>query len=215
MENIYCISGLGADKRAFQYLKIDGYQLHFIDWIIPFSSETIEHYAGRLLAQINSPKPILIGLSFGGIIAIEMAKQIETEKVILISSVKTKYEIPLFYRLLAGIGLHHVFPLKQLKYAYKIAFWFFGISNEKERKFLKTILVDTNADLFAWSIKQAVSWRNTLVPYNVKHIHGNKDKIFPIKPIKADYELNNGGHFMIVNKAAEISKVLNRWLQQI
>jgi pimeloyl-ACP methyl ester carboxylesterase len=214
MKQIYCISGLGADKRAFQYLSIPNYQLHFIEWIVPIKNETIEDYSARLATQIKTENPIIIGMSFGGIIAVEIAKRINTEQVILVSSVKTKFEIPILYRLLAAFGLHHVVPLQYLKYAYKIAFWFFGIKNDKEKKFLKTILIDTNPTLFSWSIKRAVSWQNTILINNLKQINGTADKIFPIKYINADAEINNGGHFMIVNKAAEISRIINEWLNQ-
>ena len=125
MKQIYCISGLGADKRAFQYLSIPNHQLNFVEWMVPNKGETIEAYTTKLLTQIKTENPILIGMSFGGIIAIEMAKQIKTEQVILISSVKTKFEFPFLYRFLAALGLHHIVPLQHLKYAYKIAFWFF------------------------------------------------------------------------------------------
>jgi pimeloyl-ACP methyl ester carboxylesterase len=213
MKQIYCISGLGADKRAFQYLSIPNYQLHFIDWIIPEKHETIEAYCSRLITQIKTENPIIIGMSFGGMIAVEIAKQIGTEKIILISSVKTKFEIPILYRFLAALGLHYIVPLQYLKYAYKIAFWFFGIKNEKEKKFLKTILVDTNPTLFLWSIKKAVSWQNTILFDQLKKINGSADKIFPLKNNNADAVIKGGGHFMIVNKANEISTIINDWLK--
>ena len=80
MKKIYLISGLGADERAFQHLDLRAYDVIYIAWIEALKKETLAHYAGRLLAQVSTKKPILIGLSFGGMIAIEMAKQIETEK---------------------------------------------------------------------------------------------------------------------------------------
>lgn len=70
MENLYIFSGLGADKRVFNYLDFSKYNTTFIDWINPFENESIEDYAKRLTSQITSEKPILIGLSFGGIMAV-------------------------------------------------------------------------------------------------------------------------------------------------
>ncbi|MEN9522476.1 MAG: hypothetical protein RL065_853 [Bacteroidota bacterium] len=212
MKEVYCISGLGADKRAFQYLKLNNCNLHFIEWIEPLKNETISNYTSRLLEQVKRKNPILIGMSFGGMIAVEMAKQINIEKLILISSIKSKCEMPLLYRLISTTGIQHIFPLKKIKYAYKIAFWFFGVKQEKEKKFLKNILIDTNPDLFAWSIKAAISWQNKNQPNNCYHIHGSVDKIFPIKNIKANYVVKDGGHFMIVNKASAISTELNKIL---
>ena len=85
MKKLYFFSGLGADYRAFQKLDLSGFKVVHIDWIPTIKKESIASYATRLLDQIECEKPLLIGLSFGGIIAVEVAKQMETEKVILIS----------------------------------------------------------------------------------------------------------------------------------
>jgi hypothetical protein len=74
IKNLYLFSGLGADKRIFQRLDLSGYAVNYIEWILPLEGETIEQYASRLLCQITAPNPTLIGLSFGGIMAIEVAK---------------------------------------------------------------------------------------------------------------------------------------------
>ena len=83
-KELYIFSGLGADERVFQLLDFSGFSTTFIKWTPPIENETIENYAERILKQINTTKPTLIGLSFGGIIAIEVAKLIDTEKVIVI-----------------------------------------------------------------------------------------------------------------------------------
>ena len=75
-KNIYCISGLGADEKAFDRLKVNGYSLHHLKWIPPLANENLSSYARRKLNDIKENNPIILGLSFGGMIAIEMAKQI-------------------------------------------------------------------------------------------------------------------------------------------
>jgi len=96
---LYLLSGLGADRRVFDFLDLHGFKLIHIEWIKPLDDEKIESYARRLLDQIKSTRPTLVGVSFGGIIAIEIAKQVETNEVILISSATTKAAIPFRYRL--------------------------------------------------------------------------------------------------------------------
>ena len=82
-KELYIFSGLGADERVFQLLDFSGFSTTFIKWTPPIENETIENYAKRLLNQIKSTKQTLIGLSLGGIIAIEVAKIIDTEKVMI------------------------------------------------------------------------------------------------------------------------------------
>jgi len=71
---IYCISGLGADRRVFKNLKLEA-ELIFVDWIIPKKKEHISSYASRLATVINQDEEFgLLGVSFGGLIAVEMNK---------------------------------------------------------------------------------------------------------------------------------------------
>ena len=43
--------------------------------------------------QITTEKPIILGVSFGGMLAIEIAKAIDCEQVILVSSAKTRLRL--------------------------------------------------------------------------------------------------------------------------
>src|SRR4051794_12190133 len=104
---IYCISGLGADERVFQYLRLGELPLQHIHWIRPYRQEPIAHYAGRLLEQINlAGEVVLIGVSFGGLIAQELAKIIHCQRVILISSVKSEREFSWSLRVVRFFHLH-------------------------------------------------------------------------------------------------------------
>src|SRR5437764_2674 len=108
IKHIYCISGLGADERVFSKMKFEGYKVHFIQWLIPEKNETIEHYAKKMIQQIHHENPIMIGLSFGGIMCIEISRQIKTELIILISSVKSSDEIPLWMKLSGKLKLNKI-----------------------------------------------------------------------------------------------------------
>jgi pimeloyl-ACP methyl ester carboxylesterase len=105
MKKIYLFPGLGADERVFVNLDLSGFEPVFIQWIQPLKNETIEAYALRLTEQIPDENPSLIGVSFGGMIAVEVAKHIPAEKVILISSAKNGNEIPGYYPLAGKLQL--------------------------------------------------------------------------------------------------------------
>ncbi|MFZ1026949.1 MAG: alpha/beta hydrolase [Limnoraphis robusta] len=208
LKDIYFISGLGADRRVFKRLKVEGYKPVYVNWLEPKKGESIEDYAQRLTSQIKSDHPILVGLSFGGIVAVEIAKQIKVEKVILVSSTKTQSEIPPYFKVFRGFPIHRIFPFKSLFWAlYWILFWFFSIETVEERRLLRAILRDTDAGFLKWAIHKVVTWKNKTIPDNLYQIHGLNDRIFPKRFIDANC-WKEGGHFMILNKAVEISKLL-------
>lgn len=211
-KELYIFSGLGADERVFQLLDFSGFSTTFIKWTTPLENETIENYAERLLRQIKATKPTLIGLSFGGIIAIEIAKLIDTEKVILISSAKTKDEIPSFYRFAGQIGLHKLLPGRYLKSSNFITNWLFGASSTFDKQLLKQILIDTDPIFLKWAIDKIVRWTNLTPSPNIFHIHGTSDRILPISFVNCNSRIENGGHLMTLNKSYEIHQILRQQL---
>lgn len=208
MSKIYVFSGLGVDERVFDNIDFGTLDVEFIDWIKPLENESLESYALRISKKITSENPILIGLSFGGMIAVEISKIIKVKKLILIASAKNKFELPFIYRLFGKWNPVNLISKKIFKQQNSISNWFFGIETDSEKRLLKDILQDTDLDFFSWAINEISNWKNESIPANCFHIHGNKDRIIPIKNVKTDFVIENAGHFMIVNKAKEIQEII-------
>ncbi|MEM6597596.1 MAG: alpha/beta hydrolase [Cyanobacteria bacterium P01_D01_bin.36] len=211
LKPIYFVSGLGADERIFQWLRYDGYRPVHIRWVDPEKGESIEAYAKRLCLQIKDDNPFVVGLSFGGMIAVEIAKQIKTEKVVLLSSVKDSAEVPVYFKLFRVLPIHRIFPFKSLLWAfYWLAYWLFSPEGTDQKTLLKTVLIETDPHFLKWALHKVVVWRNQDVPGNLVHIHGRRDRIFPFRFVTPNYTVENSGHLMVMNRAEEISNLLER-----
>ncbi len=208
MSKIYVFSGLGVDERVFDNIDFGTLDVEFIDWIQPLENESLGSYALRISKTITYENPILIGLSFGGMVAVEISKVIKVEKLILIASAKNKFELPFIYRLFGKLNLIKLIPKKIFKKQNSITNWIFGIENDSEKQLLKKILQDTDLNFFSWAINEIANWKNENIPENCFHIHGDKDRIIPINNVKADFVIENGGHFMTVNKSKEIQDII-------
>jgi pimeloyl-ACP methyl ester carboxylesterase len=208
MKHIYCISGFGADERVFSKLNFNYNEVHFIPWIDPLKSEPIEAYAKRMSEAIRHPHPVLFGLSFGGIMCIEIAKIIATSAVIIISSIKTFHEMPMWMRLTGKLQLDKILPLKTSRFIEPIENYNLGIENNDELKLVTEYRRTIGQEYTNWAAHQVVNWQNEWIPQNIYHIHGGKDHIFPIKNIKADYVIADGGHFMIMNRAEKVNSII-------
>jgi pimeloyl-ACP methyl ester carboxylesterase len=209
MKHIYCISGLGADDRAFSKLTFNGYESHFIRWIIPDKNEAISSYAKKLITQIHHHNPILIGLSFGGMMCIEIAKLISTEKIILVSSVKSFREMPLWMRLSGKLKLNKIFPMRSFKLIEPLEDYNLGIETNDEKEMVYDYRKNINHQYSNWAINIILNWKNEQVHKNVFHIHGDRDRIFPSRNVRADYVVKTGGHLMIINRNDAVNKYIN------
>lgn len=207
MKELFLFSGLGADKRVYEYLDLSAYRVNHVDWIDPLPNESIEEYAGRLSGKIGKNNPILVGVSFGGMVAIEIAKHIPVEKIILISSAKSRKDIPApRFDFMRKLQLHRFIPTRLVKNPNRIVFWFFGVEKKWEKDLLRAIMRDTNIAFFRWAIDRIVNWPNETVLANAIHIHGTNDRLIPFTT--ADYKIEGGGHLMIINRAQEIDQII-------
>ena len=213
MKTIYCISGLGATAKAFSKLHIEGYRLQVIEWLQPLAKETIEAYAARMRGCIREENPVLMGLSFGGMMCIEIAKQMPVQKIILVSSIKTKAELPFWMKTAAKLRLHKITPLKtNSRLTRPLQNYFLGAITAEDKDM--AIQFRKNADVVyvRWAIDKVLNWNNGWQHPSTIHIHGDADKMFPVKRVNATAVVKNGGHFMIMNKAAAVSQLIRQFL---
>lgn len=209
--HIYFVPGLAANKSIFEYISLseENFELHFLEWIIPISlEESIENYAKRMCAAIKHESPILIGVSFGGIVVQEMSKLIQCKKVIIISSIKNRDELPNRLKLAQKTKVYKLFPTKVIENIENYDAYFFNDFLKKRSELYKTYLSVRNATYLQWAIHNVLNWQQKDTLSNVLHIHGNKDEVFPFKHIHNAIEINNGTHIMILDKAKTISKII-------
>jgi pimeloyl-ACP methyl ester carboxylesterase len=212
LSEINLFSGLGADERVFQYLDFGKHKVHFVKWIKPKEKESLPSYAKRISVSIKSENPILMGLSFGGIVAIEVAKHIPVKQVLLVSSAKSKRELPELYRLVGKMNLHKMVPADLLKKGRFLVNWLFGVNSKMEKILLRNIIEDTDEYFLKWAINALLKWDNEVVPSEVKQIHGDRDRLLPVQNLKADVIIK-GGHFIIVNQRNKIQSFINEVLK--
>ncbi len=200
---VYCFPGMAADVKIFEFIQLpDIYELYFMPWQLPKPKESLSDYAKRIAKLIKHPDAILMGVSFGGILIQEIANYYEAKKLVVISSIKTKHELPTKLRFLKKTNLNKLLPTKLISY---VDSWesllFFGRLNRIGKLYDRYLTVK-DSDYLDWCIEAVINWdRESLVSEHIVHIQGDKDHIFPIDHIKDCIVVPGGRHVMIVNRA--------------
>jgi pimeloyl-ACP methyl ester carboxylesterase len=210
----YLIPGLGADERVFRGLNLPG-PATVLSWLPPQSAtEPLRHYAARLAEAVPTEQAcLLVGVSFGGLLALEIGRLRPLARVVLISSLANANQLPLLLKLGRATGLYRLVPFGLLPKLPRLAQWFFGARNGREYRLLSRILLDTDSVFARWATEQLLKWDSTGVPTAV-HLHGTHDRLLPAGTAPIDYPLPGAGHFMIVSHAAEISRILHKLASQ-
>jgi pimeloyl-ACP methyl ester carboxylesterase len=199
---------LGTDERVFDQLSIHA-KMRFIPWLRPLKNETIKKYALRMSESIHHSSPVLLGVSFGGMIAIEIAKQVPLERLIIVSSIKTANELPRWMKLTGKFQLHRILPTRSYKITEKYDNSRLGITNDEERRLVNAYREKMDPVYYDWAVHQVLRWNNSWYPENIVHIHGDHDKIFPVKKSNPTHIIRGGTHIMMLNKANEVSRCIN------
>ena len=209
--NVYFISGLGADRRAFERVKLpEGYAIHYLDWIAPVKGESLNSYAKRLAVNIDTSQPFsIVGLSMGGMIASAMTQFLQPHKTILISSVGCNTEFPPLLRLARATRVYKLIPRFVFRRPYlRIAQWMFGTKTKNEKMLMRYFLSQLDPVFMKWAIGAILNWENCERPNGIFHIHGNTDRMLPVKYTRPDVVIDKGSHFMVWTKAGEVSRIL-------
>ena len=207
---LYEIGGLGADKRVFEKLNLSVPSI-FITWLKTEKKESLTGYALRLSKQIDQSQEFgIIGVSFGGIIAVELSKILKPKVVILISSVSNSDELPFHYLRRPFSKLINLIPIRLMKPPKFIMNYMFGAVDQD---LLSKILMDTDPHFIKWALHKILIWTGEISEGEFLRIHGSNDRLIPV--MGNAQMIEGGGHFMIVDRADEVSKLINEYLESI
>ena len=144
---------------------------------------------------------------------LEIARHIKVSGIILISSIKYDKEMPIWMRLAGKLKLNKLFRLRFMRILEPIENYRLGLETKEEQKMVHEYRKKVDRSFLNWSINAILNWRNKDIPSNTFHIHGSRDRIFPIRNIKPDHIIN-GGHMMVLNRSKEVNESINKILQQ-
>lgn len=214
--HIYFVPGLAANSKIFEHIQLDQtkYECHFLEWKIPTTKdESIQSYAQRMCSEIKEENPVLIGVSFGGVMVQEMSKLITCKKVIIISSIKNNQEFPKRLKFALATKAYKLFPAKFIENLDSYIEYFLGedYHNKKIDAYKKYMSV-RNANYLHWAIYTVLHWNQKESLENISHIHGTDDGIFPIKHIKDCIPIESGTHAMVLFRAKKISAKIEKTL---
>ncbi len=210
---VYFTSGIGADYRLFTHLRLpEGFEAAYIHWIPPHDNEKLSHYAIRLTEQIDSSEPfVLIGLSLGGIMSVEMAKHIRPLCTILISSVPVSAHLPRFYRMAGQLGLGKWVPASLLKAATTVKHGLM-MRSAANRQLMLDVIRSGDDRFIRWALTAVLEWENSEIPQSLYHIHGTRDEVFPIGLTKPTHIIRKGGHLFLLYRADAVNRILSEIL---
>ncbi len=211
---LYLIPGQGSDYRIYKYFKFSEYDTVHIHYIIPDKDETMKSYAHKLAKQIDTSTTFsIIGVSLGGMLAVEMSEFLNPEKTIIISSAENRNELPFRYRFMEKVPLNKLFGGSFLRAVAPLAQILVEPDSKHERETCKAMLKAKNKKFMKRSVNMIVNWHREKNNSKIIHIHGDKDHTIPLRNVKnPDYIVKGGSHMMTLTRGNELHDIVKYFL---
>ena len=200
--HVYLMPGMAANPSIFENIRLPSkqFEIHWLEWMIPIPKESLQDYAKRMSKKVVHDNAVLLGVSFGGILVQEMSAFLKLKKLIIVSSVKTRYELPRRMKIARITGMYKLAPTRLAQNVDALAKYTFGKTVKKRVELYKKYLSVNDKVYLDWALEQVVCWDREANDVEVIHIHGEKDMVFPIRYIDNCITVKNGSHIMIINK---------------
>ena len=217
-KKIYLLPGLGADARMYEpQLKVLR-NTKVLEHFVPEKKDTLATYAQKISTQIDTTTPyILIGTSLGGMVAMELSKILQPDKVILLASVKARSELPIWMRSMKYLNAHKLMSGKNFR----------DLSNANIRRLiskrdtrvaqlLRDMHDSANLEFIEWAINAIVKWKSPQeIRPDIIHLHGTADRLFPFRNAKNAIPIKGGSHVMNLTQPHDINRVLLEILEEV
>lgn len=201
--SVFFMPGMAANSKIFEFIKLPkNFKLHYLEWYQPEANDDLSSYVNRLSKKIHGQNIILVGQSFGGIIVQEISKIINVKKVVIVSSVKSRHELPLMMQLSKKTKAYKLLPLNWIDDFESLVTFVFGPMIKKRISLYRKYLSFRDENYLKWAIHQIVNWEQNKPDKNTIHIHGTHDLVFPSIYIKNAIFVKGGNHAMILRKAS-------------
>ncbi len=215
--NYYLVPGLGFNEMTFKYLNLYAAKsVNIINWLEPYPEEKLSNYIQRMAASIDRdlPNKVFIGHSFGGVIVQEFSQFIPVEKVFLISSIKHRREMSWNLNILRKIPLYKIVNHSLINNTFDLWAKIHDFHSEEEKDAFLEMINEMSMDYFKWAVHAILNWNG--IKNRKKdpiHLHGDNDQTFPYRNILTPITIKDAGHFMVYNRAEEVSQIIKQELE--
>lgn len=208
--HVYFMPGMGASPKIFDRISLpeDLFELHYLEWLEPQKKESLSHYVNRIKEQIQYPNPVLIGVSFGGIIVQELEHSVAVRQTIIISSVRSHREFSKRLNFTKLLRLYKIAPTYKLNQLEQLILKFGSGKSKRRLAIFNTYMSVRSPQYLDWAFESILNWKQEHPNPNIIHIQGSKDEIFPVQYLKKAIIIKGGTHAIILTHAHQLNQIL-------
>ena len=207
------LPGLGADARMFEGQRAVVPELEVPEWIEPIGRESLADYSRRMAETITPTERLFLGgSSFGGMVALEMARHIPAQGVILIGSCRHPRELSRLIRWCAGFSGR--LPRRcngVLRLLTPCAYRNMAPGGAEQRRLLEEMSRSVSMPFIRWGAYAMVHWAGAEdLETPVHRVHGARDRIIPPGGLRVERVIEGAGHVPSMSHPEQVNDFIER-----
>jgi len=214
MPRLYMFAGMNRNTRVFRK------QLQAIPNSIivplpqPNKNESLNHYALRVVESVRfDDNPFLVGISFGGIVALEVAPLVNARCCFLISSIRSPDQLPPAFRFFRLMSFKAERTLQAVSITAAAIPHVLRTPSTTRLANIRGI----NGAWHRWAISAVLRWKPNpaIASVPILQLHGQRDTLFPARYVRADIVVPDAGHLLPITHSQIVNELLVREMQRL
>lgn len=208
---IYLLPGMTSDFPVYSRLFPLLPSARVVDFLPPEPRETLVSYSSRMAALLPGDAYIG-GVSFGGIVALEISRILRPRGCILISSIRHPCELPPWFRIWRPFGGRCCSALlRTIGGAASLV-----PRSVRTASTIRVIkLTGDRGNWHRWATSAVLDWKPKLLGEfcPILQIHGTADTTFPIRYVHPDVSIPSGSHALPLSHPDEVAAAIRSFMR--
>jgi pimeloyl-ACP methyl ester carboxylesterase/N-acetylglutamate synthase-like GNAT family acetyltransferase len=219
MTRLVLLPGVGTTARLLDPQRAAFPSLEVPEWLEPQRGESLPSYGSRMARALEPVEGDLVlgGISFGGMVALEMARHLRARVVTLIASCRSASALTVpahaLARVMSRMPNAAFTPPPPLS---TFAAWALGARTPPQRALVHELIRTARPGFAKWGLHAIVAWHPKADPAcAVRAIHGADDRLIRARRVRAEREVPDAGHLVNVTHAEEVNAFLRAVLDEV
>lgn len=201
----------------FDPLRRRGLEIHTPPWITPSAGESLAAYAARLADTIRPDFATIGGASFGGMLALELARLFRPRNLVLLGSAANPHRLAPGAKLLERLARPVPDALARRLINSGSGLGLLGATSPEHRALLLQMARDIPVQFIRWGARAIMHWPGVdpgSLSARLLVIHGARDRLIRPPADPAAHLIPAAGHVFPITHPERVAEILHTWIHE-
>lgn len=202
------LPGVGVDGRLFRPQRELPFPFDVPPWLPVRRREPLAAYARRFAESVGRAD-LLVGVSFGGVLAQELASRVGARLVVGIATGRHRRDVPRLLRF-AELVARNIAPLTTAPGRLAVQARLFGGLTPRQARLMVSMMKESSPEFVREAARMVCGWEGCPAACPSRFLHGREDLIMRPRTFQPDVWIEGAGHLVNLTHARRVNAFVRR-----